>query len=74
MQSDAGNVTQAQEWKPRVICPSCLSAAVEVTRTMPVCDGDLARVRYHRCRVCTRVFNGKRVPTTFKSVETLTKT
>jgi formate dehydrogenase maturation protein FdhE len=67
MQSDEGTVThnqaQAQEYRPRVKCPACLSAAVEVTRTMPVEKMDTARVRYHRCRICK---------TLFKSVEALT--
>ena len=68
MQSTAGNVIDvhplfaAQVWVPRVICPACRSAAVEVTRTMPVAEGDAARVRYHRCRICRALF---------KSVEAL---
>lgn len=57
MQSAAANV----EWKPHVICPECLSSAVEVTRTMPAAEGDAVRVRYHRCRICKSLF---------KSVET----
>jgi hypothetical protein len=62
MQGAAGNVTtgsrlfNAQTWAPRVKCPACLCAAVEVTRTMPIADGDNARVRYHRCRICGALF------------------
>ncbi len=67
MQGAAGVVSgsqlfAAQSWVPRVTCPRCRSAAVEVTRTMPTCEGDAARVRYHRCRICAALF---------KSVEAL---
>jgi hypothetical protein len=67
MQSTAGNVNgsqlfAAQSWMPRVTCPRCRSSAVEVTRTMPLLEGDAARVRYHKCRICAALF---------KSVETL---
>lgn len=55
----------AQTWQPRVRCPACLSAAIEVTRTMPIERGDVARVRYHKCRICRALF---------KSVEALSTT
>lgn len=67
MQGATGNVGSqlfaAQSWVPRVVCPACRCAHVEVTRTMPLSPGDAARVRYHRCRICGALF---------KSVETLT--
>jgi hypothetical protein len=67
MQGSAGALTgsqlfAAQSYVPRVTCPACLSAAVETTRTMPAEPGDVARVRYHRCRICRSLF---------KSVEAL---
>jgi DNA-directed RNA polymerase subunit M/transcription elongation factor TFIIS len=65
MQSSPGNVAkqyQAATWQPRVICPACRSSAVRVHTTKPVRDGDMARVRYHTCRICGA---------SFKSVEDL---
>ncbi len=63
MSTTSDQLFVAQAWVPRVTCPRCLSAAVEVTRTMPLAEGDAARVRYHRCRICKALF---------KSVETVT--
>jgi len=66
MQSATGKLTgqtfDAQNWTPHTICPACRSAAVEVTRTLPIQRGDTARIRYHRCRICRALF---------KSVEAL---
>jgi transcriptional regulator NrdR family protein len=65
MQSAARNVTplfDAQSYVPRVTCPACRSSAIQTTRTMPVEDGETARVRYHKCRICRALF---------KSVEAL---
>ena len=62
MQSPTGNVIgsqplfTAQTWRPRVLCPACRSAATEVYCTKPIEDGDAARVRYHRCRICAALF------------------
>ena len=68
MQSTTRNVTplfQAQTWTPRVTCPACRCTAVNVTRTMPTEPGDTARVRYHKCRICSALF---------KSVEAIMET
>jgi len=46
----------AATWVPRVVCPACRSSAVETTRTMPTSEGDVARVRYHKCRICSALF------------------
>ena len=52
----APELSIAQAYAPRVVCPSCRSAYVEVTRTMPTEPGDAARVRYHKCRICAALF------------------
>jgi formate dehydrogenase maturation protein FdhE len=65
MQGTEGMTTglfNAQEWRARVECPACRSAAVTTTRTMPIAEGETSRVRYHKCRICSA---------NFKSVESL---
>ena len=55
----------ARTWVPHLVCPRCRSHRVKTTRTMPICPGNTARVRYHRCQA-----EGCGIP--FKSVEVLT--
>lgn len=61
MQGQAGNVNgsqlfEAQTYVPRVTCPSCRSSAIQITRTMPLLTGETARIRYHKCRICSALF------------------